>query len=42
LRVAERLRGAAERALAGDRLEGGQVTELDAEPTIRFHDRIEA
>ena len=41
LRVPERLRRAPERALPGDGLQGGQVAELDAEPTIRFHDRVE-
>ena len=44
LRVAERLGGAAERALAGDRLEGREMPDLDAEPavaSIRFHDRRE-
>ena len=41
LRVAERLGRPAERALARDRLERGQMAHLDAEPTIRFHDRIE-
>ena len=39
LRVAERDGGAAERALAGDGLQGREMTELDAEPAIRFHDR---
>jgi hypothetical protein len=24
--------------MLGDRLEGGQMTQLDAEPGIRFHD----
>ena len=42
LRVTERLGGPAERAFAGHRLEGGQVAHFDAEPAIRFHDRIEA
>ena len=38
LGVAERDGSAAERALAGDGLQSCKVTELDAEPTIRFHD----
>ena len=41
LGVAERLGRAAERALAGDRLQGREVTELDAEPAIRFHNGFE-
>jgi hypothetical protein len=36
--VAERGRGAAERRLTRDCLQRDQVAELDAEPTIRFHD----
>ena len=39
LRVAEPLRGAAERALARDRVERGEVANLDAEPLIRLSDR---
>ena len=39
LGVAERNGGAAERALAGNGFQGCEMTELDAEPTIRFHDR---
>ena len=39
LRVAERHGSPAERALAGDGFQGCEMTELDAEPTIRFHDR---
>ena len=35
LRVAERPRRAAERALAGDGVERGEMAHLDAEPTIR-------
>ena len=42
LRVAEPLGRASERALARERLQGGEVPELDAEPSIRFHDRISA
>ncbi len=30
--------GAAERAVLGDRLECGQMAQLDAQPGIRFHD----
>jgi len=41
LRVAELRRGAAEAALLGDRLERGQMTQFDAEPTIEFHDQHE-
>ena len=37
LGVAEPFRGPSERAGRGDRLEGGEVPQLDAEPTIRFH-----
>ena len=39
LRVAEPLRRAAERALVRDGLEGREMPQFDAEPTIRFHDR---
>ena len=42
LRVAEPLRGAAERALVRERLQRGEVAHLDAEPTIRFHDRYQS
>ncbi len=42
LRVAERSCRAAERPFARDRFEGGEMPELDAEPSIRFHDRYEA
>ena len=38
LRVAERVGGTAERRLTGDGLQRDQVTELDAEPSIRIHD----
>ena len=41
LRVAERRGRAPEGALARDRLEGREMTELDPEPTIRFHDQHE-
>ena len=45
LRIAERLRGAAEGALARDSLERGQMPHLDPQPplrrSIRFHDRTE-
>ena len=37
LGVAEPLRRPAERAFRRDRLQRGEVPELDAEPTIRFH-----
>ena len=37
LRVAESFGGAPERALLGDRPQRGEVAQLDAEPTIRFH-----
>jgi hypothetical protein len=40
LGIAERCRRLAERHLTCDRLERDQVTELDAEPAIRFHNRI--
>jgi hypothetical protein len=36
LRVAESSRRGAERALAGDRIERGEMANLDAEPTIRI------
>ena len=39
LRVAEPARRAAERALLRHRLQRGEVPQLDAEPTIRFHNR---
>jgi hypothetical protein len=42
LRVAEPGRGGAERALAGHRLQRGQVPQLHPEPTIRFHDGNES
>jgi hypothetical protein len=41
LRVAERPRGAAERALAGDGVERGQMADLDPEPTIRISHQLE-
>ena len=41
LRVAEPGGRAAERALRGDRLQGGEVPDLDAEPLIVFHDRYQ-
>ena len=41
LRVAEALGGPSEGALARDRLQGGQVPDLDPKPTIRFHNRNE-
>ena len=41
LGVAEAGRGGADAALAGDRLERGQVAELDAEPVIDSHERYE-
>ena len=39
LRVAEPLRGAAERPLGGDGLQRGEMPQFDSEPAIRFHDR---
>ena len=42
LRVAELVRGTAERALFGEGLERRQMADFDAEPTIRFHDRNES
>ena len=39
LRVAERLRRAAERAVLGDGLERDEMAQLDAEETISFHNR---
>ena len=41
LRVAEPFRRAAERALVRERLQRCEVADLDAEPTIRFHDRFQ-
>ena len=41
LRVRRGDGSAAEGALAGDSFQGCEMTELDAEPTIRFHDRSE-
>ena len=41
LGVSQRDCGAAEAAFAGDRFERGEVTELDPEPSISFHDRNE-
>ena len=41
LRVPEARRRPAEGALAGDRAQGGEVADLDAEPSITFHDRSE-
>ena len=41
LRVAELLGGAAERALLGDGLQGREMPNLDAEPSISSHDRNE-
>ena len=38
LRVAEPLGGSPEGAFLGDRAQGGEVAELDAEPTISIHD----
>jgi hypothetical protein len=40
LRVAEALRRTAERAVLRDRLQRDEVTELEPEPAIRFHDRF--
>ena len=40
LRVAEPVGGATERPLARDRVEGREVADLDAEPLIRFCDRL--
>ena len=40
LRVAEAACGAAERALVGDSLEGQQMPQFDAQPTISLHNRI--
>ena len=40
LRVAEPVGGATERALARDRVEGREVANLDAQPLIRFGDRL--
>jgi hypothetical protein len=37
--VAEAPRGAAERSLLRDRLEGEQMPQLNAEPTISLHNR---
>ena len=37
LRVAELVRGAPERPLVGDRLERGEVAELEARPAVRSH-----
>ena len=34
-----RRRGAAERALARDRFESREMTQFDAQPTIRFHNQ---
>ena len=42
LRVSEPLRGAAERALLGHRLERGQMPQFDPEPSIRSHNRNES
>ena len=39
LGVAEARRGTAERALARNRFESDQMPQLDAQPTIRFHNR---
>ncbi len=41
LRIAELLRGATERAFFRHRLQSGEVADLDAEPSIRPHDRHE-
>src|ERR671936_844488 len=41
LGIAERLRGAAERAVLRDRLKRRQMAEFNPEPAIRFHDRNE-
>jgi hypothetical protein len=41
LGVPERCRCASERPFTCDRLESGEMTKLDPEPSIRFHDRIE-
>jgi len=41
LRVPEPLRGAAEGAFRGDRLQGREMTKLYSEPAIRFHDRYQ-
>ena len=41
LRVAELAGGGAERAAAGDRLEGREMAQFDPEPTITFHYRNE-
>jgi hypothetical protein len=41
LGVAEAFRGAAEARLLGDRLERGQMTQFDPEPSIEFHDHHE-
>jgi hypothetical protein len=41
LGVAEVARGPAERARSSDRLEGGDVAQLDAEKAITFHDQHE-
>ena len=42
LGVAEPFGRAPERALRGERLERGEVPQLDPEPIIRFHDRNQA
>jgi hypothetical protein len=42
LGVAELARRAVERPRAPDRLEGGEVAELDAEPSITFHNQSES
>jgi hypothetical protein len=41
LGVAELLGSTPERALVGDRLEGGEMPQLDSEPSISTHDRYE-
>ncbi len=41
LRVAELAGGGAERAVAGDRLERGEMAQLDSQPRITFHNRNE-
>ena len=41
LGVAELFRGAAERAVLRDRLQGDQMAQLESQPIIRFHDRFD-